>query len=476
MQDQIPTISEIERELCERSYEFFLEWYFVKILKKKFLKNPHITMLCGVMEQIYAGEIKNVVITIPPRHGKTLIVVIGFIAWCFAKSKDANFLHVSYSDSLALKNSDSIKDIVFSDKFTQYWRLSPKKSEQSKKMWSIRYGGGVYATSSGGAVTGFGAGTKGAEGFSGALIIDDPQKPNAERFELARKTIIENFENVLSSRRNNNDTPIVLIQQRLHEEDLAGYLMSGRSSVGEFKTIKIQSIKEKEDGKNAWDKRKIGEELWEKEITRKQLNVIKKNNPTLFATQFQQEPSAPEGNMIKRKDLKFYKHLPNDLQYFFVSCDLNFKSSGTSNACYSAYGIKMPNVYLIKQRVGKWNFPDAVKNLQEFTKSMQKLNGIIIEKKANGEAMISTLQQNGLFGVFGMPADTSKIFRLSEVSMAYSSGNVWYPAETIAPWVVTHVHEIVTFPYAKYDDRVDAETQMLKYTKDKLKNNKFLDI
>lgn len=444
----------------EESYYLFLNWVFKKVHQKPFIPNTHLEVLCGVMEKVFNGELTNVVITIPPRYSKTLCAVVAFIPWALTKKPWSNFLHLSYSEALALKNSLEACNIVTSPEYQALWGYSLAKSEQAKKMWRTTHGGGVYATNSGGAVTGFGAGVKGAEGFSGCILIDDPQKANDERHELSRKTIIENFENVISSRRNNPNTPIVLIQQRLHEEDLAGYLLSGKSSVGEFTHINMPALME--DEPTWYDKREIGEPLWAYQQTQQALLRIKKHNPVLFATQYQQRPSPAEGLLFKKKWVKYYTHRPDEFDFGeFVSVDMNMKEAGGSNAVMSRYGINRNSIYLLDQIAGKWGFPEAEERLKQFVK--EPYRALLIEAKANGHAMMAKMEQDGYHGIIPVRVEGDKVYRFNEVSMLYAAGNVWYPHPSIAPWIHEHVHEMAVFNKGRYDDRVDAETQLLKH-------------
>ena len=203
---------------------------------------------------------------------------------------------------------------------------------------------------------------------------------------------------------------------------------------------------------------------------------MKKENPIVFSGQFQQRPSPVEGHMIKKKDLRFYDFVLPEYDTILISCDLNFREDGSSNACYSCYGVKLPHIHLLDQMIGKWSFPDAVENLKRFIATMPKYDGIIIERRANGDAIIDVLENEGFMGIIGIECDNSKTYRLSEVSLYYRAGNVWYPDERIAPWVADHVHEMLTFPHGENDDRVDAETQMLKYVKDDLSQLVFYNI
>jgi len=140
-----------------------------------------------------------------------------FIAWSLAKNPKAKFIHLSYSDALALDNSSLTKEYVQSDSFQSLWPIELKKDSQSNKKWYTNSGGGVYATASGGAITGFGAGS------GGAIIIDDPLKPDDAVSEVKRSFINNRYNTTIRSRVNSRDVPIILIMQRLHEEDLSGF-------------------------------------------------------------------------------------------------------------------------------------------------------------------------------------------------------------------------------------------------------------
>ena len=318
---------------------------------------------------------------------------------------------------------------------------------------------------SGGGITGFGAGIDGSKDFSGALVIDDPIKANEERFELSRKTVKENFEQVLSSRLNGPRVPIVVIMQRLHEDDLAGHLLSGESVTGTYRHINIPAIKEGRP--NDYDQRKKGDPLWPQKHSLALLSKMEKKNPNLFAGQYQQRPAPAEGAIIKRDYLRFYDALPDGFDTGeFVSVDMNFKEEGTSNCCFSHYGVSGANIYLISQTVGKWNFVDAEVQLKRMIPKNYK--SILVEAKADGEAMIAVLVKSGYHSVIPIQVDNKKTYRLSEVLMMYRAGNVWYPSESIAPWIKEHIYEMLTFPNGRYDDRVDAETQMLKFYQDQL--------
>ena len=162
----------------------------------------------------------------PPRYGKTELVIKIFVSWCLAKVNYSKFIHLSYSDTLALDNSAQTKEYIQSDAFQRLWCMELKKDAQSKKKWFNDNGGGMYATASGGAITGFGAGVDGVDGFSGAILIDDPLKPDDAFSEVERNKVNNRYNNTIRSRTNTDNTPIIIIMQRLHEDDLSGFLLS----------------------------------------------------------------------------------------------------------------------------------------------------------------------------------------------------------------------------------------------------------
>ena len=243
---EIPKKQAIEKELCERELFFFAKWVFKNIYHIEFINSWHLELLCSYLEKIYNGEIKRALINIPPRYGKSEFVVVLFSAWCYAKNPYCNFIHVSYSDSLALRNSNAVKLVIASDEYQRFWNRDLEKTEQAKKRWSMKGGGQFYATSSGGAVTGEGAGVKSMKGMHGCLLIDDPQKVDSERSQLQRDNVISNFENVLATRLNDPiHTPVVAIMQRLHEADLSAHLLSEKSILGKFDHLCLPALCEK---------------------------------------------------------------------------------------------------------------------------------------------------------------------------------------------------------------------------------------
>ena len=250
----------IEKELLLRSFPRFCAWVFREIHRIPYDQPFHVGVLQSVATSIYNLELLLAVINIAPRYFKTETMVILFCAWCFAKNSRCKFIHTSFSNELALRNSNAIKNIIKSAPFVAMFGEILGKEETAKQLWSTKDGGGFRAASSGAAITGFGAGRSGWDTFSGALIMDDPNKPDDIGSDKTRQNVIDNYENTLSTRVEGKNVPVILIMQRLHEEDLSGHLLSGNSVSGEFEHICLPSIKD--DRANKYDNREEGQPLF----------------------------------------------------------------------------------------------------------------------------------------------------------------------------------------------------------------------
>ena len=299
------------RYKTQKSLLFFTRYFFVQRFKRKFVIGDHHQLICEALEKVLKGEITRLIINIAPRYGKTEVAVKNFIAHGLALNPSAKFIHLSYSDDLALDNSEDVRDII---KSTEYQELFPevqvKPNTDSKKKWYTTKDGGVYATSAAGQVTGFGAGLVDDEdinfdefmnskgGFGGALIIDDPIKPEDADSELVRERVNLRFDSTIRNRVNSRNTPIILIMQRLHENDLSGYLIT--TEPGVWTVLSLPSIKE--DGTALWPFKHTIEEL-------RELEAI---NEVIFERQHLQDPKPLKGRLYK-KGFRTYRELPPGL-------------------------------------------------------------------------------------------------------------------------------------------------------------------
>lgn len=216
------------RHMLEKDGIQFMRYYFKLREGTKLIRNWHHYVIQYVLDAVYQQKINRLVINIAPGYTKTELAVINFISHGLALNPRAKFIHASYSDSLAQENSSKIKDIITSVEFQELWPMAVRVDSKSKKKWFTELGGGMLAVPAGGQIQGFRAGRM-EEGFTGAFIIDDPIKSDDAYSNVKRDSVNRLFNSTMRSRLALESIPMIVIMQRLHEEDLAGYLLQGGS-------------------------------------------------------------------------------------------------------------------------------------------------------------------------------------------------------------------------------------------------------
>lgn len=271
--------------------------YFFKVGNngKKFIIGKHHRLICDKLNDVLSGKTKRLIINIAPRYGKTELVSKNFIAMGLAINPAAKFIHLSYSGELALSNSVGVKSIINTEEYQRLFDISTGVSTDTKSRWDTIKGGGLYATSSLGQVTGFGAGLvdDGGENakFGGAIVIDDPIKPDNALNDNAREAVNLHFETTIRNRVNSRDTPIIIIMQRLHEHDLCGYLMELEPE--QWEVLRLPCIEYDEKGNEV--------ALWPFKHTVDELHKLEEVNKLVFDTQYMQNPQPLEGLMYPRQ-------------------------------------------------------------------------------------------------------------------------------------------------------------------------------
>lgn len=261
---------------------------------RKFVMGTHHRIIAQLLDDVFAGKYTRVIINMPPRYTKTEFIKT-FLMKGFAINPASKYIMLSYSATLAIDNSKCVKDVITSDWYQElYPWVKVRQDCHAKNKWETTRGGGVYATSSNGQVTGFGAGLVREEiteddmpnkqngKWGGAIIIDDPLKPLDATSPVNRQKVNDQFENTIRSRVNDKSTPIIVIMQRLHKDDLSGYLM--RTEPDEWKVLSLPALSVDEDGNEV--------ALWPFRHSVEDLHKIKAANRFTFETQYQQNPIA----------------------------------------------------------------------------------------------------------------------------------------------------------------------------------------
>lgn len=310
------------------SFELFTRYFFKERQKRKFILGEHHKIIIDALERVQKGKCKRLIINIAPRYGKTELAVKNFIAHSLAINPKAKFIHLSYSDQLALDNSEEVKDLICSDEYQELFPyVKIKADSRAKNKWYTTQGGGVLARSSSGQVTGFGAGNVDDEDeeflnskFGGAIIIDDPIKPDDADSETLRNKVNQKFDTTIRNRVNSRNTPIIVIMQRLNELDLCGYLIDKEPD--EWEVISLPCIKDD------------GTALWEFKHTIDELEELKRINPWVFGTQYLQNPMPKEGLLFKRESLNLTDKVDlSKVEHYLAYIDVATSKGGDYHSC-----------------------------------------------------------------------------------------------------------------------------------------------
>lgn len=213
---------------CEEDGLYYSRYFFKQRTGGKMIVAPHHQVIQDTLDRVISGEIKRLIINVPPGYTKTELATINLMGRGLALNNRARFMHLSYSHNLALLNSSTTRGMIKSKVYQAMWPMELRDDADSKAMWWNEFGGGVYASSAAGQVTGFRAGHM-EPGWQGALIIDDPVKPDDAYSEIVRDGVNNRFNETIKSRLAVETTPMIVIMQRIHYHDLSGYLLRGGS-------------------------------------------------------------------------------------------------------------------------------------------------------------------------------------------------------------------------------------------------------
>lgn len=405
-------------------------------------------MIAEALAKVKRGEIRNLLINIPPRYGKTELAVINWIAQCLADNPRAKFIHLSYSDDLALDNSSKARDLIRSDEFQALWPLKLKDDADSKKKWYTEQGGGLYATAAGGAITGFGAGvTEDTDDglFYGAIIIDDPLKVDDAAREGERARINDRLNSTIKSRRNSRKTPIIIIMQRLHEEDMSGFVLAGK--MGEtFHHLKLQAL------------RPDNTALWPYKHTTDELKNMKAADPFGFSGQYQQEPSPEDGTYFKREWFKRFNlgEQPQVLSKYGASDYAVTKDGGD----FTEHGVggfdDKEDLWFVDWWSGQTSADVWIEQEAKLVADNDPILWVgeagVIQKSIE-PFLEKEMRGKRYYRHEWLSSTKDKAARARSFQALAAQGKVHIPN---TPWGESLIFQLLQFPAGKYDDKVDV--------------------
>jgi len=481
----------IKREQDRRAasgslYEFVRQAWPIVEPGIQFIASWHIEAICEHLEAISAGELRKLLINIPPRHSKSTIVSVMFPMWEWLAQPEQKYLCASYSGNLSIRDNLKARRLVQSPWYQERWghMFTLAGDQNAKQRFENDKTGYRLATSVGGTATG--------EGGS-RLILDDPHSAQEAQSDTMRETALEWFDVVWSTRLNDpKRDAMITIMQRLHERDISGHIID---DIGGWEHLMIPAEwdgKRRKTTLGTYDPRtKVGELICPERFGPREITELKQLLGVYgTAGQLQQDPQPAQGGILKTKHIQLWPHdkgLPQ-FEYVLQSYDCAFteKSSGDPTACtvwavFTHEGQRQ--VMLIDAWDDHLSYPElrekAIKGWQtEYggpTKHMpfvraRRPDRVLVEAKASGQSLLQDLRLARVPAIGYNPGNADKVSRAHQAAPTLELEVVWVPESGKnhghpVSWASAFMKQLTKFPVAEHDDYVDTFTQAIIYLK-----------
>ena len=450
------------REILSLARRTRLDLFVIKVFETLHPGEPtlhiawYLQAICYLLEQVWSGDVRRTVITVPPRHLKSITVAVAFAAWALGHRPGMKIMVASYSQDLARLHSSQTRTIMESDWYKRDFPGTRIQDGGNRALELVTTAGGSRkAVSVSGSTTGFGA---------DIIIVDDCMKSDEARSEAVRAGVKEWYDGTLASRLNDKQRgPVVSIQQRLHEDDLPAYLLEKG-----FEHLNLPAIGEKEErialGRGLVHLRKPGDLL---NPTREDMATLERLRqelgPAVFAAQYQQDPVAPGGNLLRWEWFKTYDVMPerSAFQKIVQSWDTGMSAAPTSDwSVCTTWGFRDRKWYLVDVFRRRLDYPDLRAAVIRLHKDWQA-DRVIIEDACSGKSLWQDLRESGPFRPLMVKPWSSKEERFVGTLGEVEAGNILLPTD--APWLDAFRAELKAFPNGRHDDQVDSFSQAVRF-------------
>jgi len=428
---------------------------FVKHIWSAFIEGYHHTKMADAFDRVAKGELKRLIINMPPRHTKSEFASYLLPAWYLGKYPEKKIIQIAHTAELAVGFGRKVRNLVGSEDFKSVFPdVALQSDSKAAGRWNTNKGGEYFAIGVGGAVTG-----KGAD----VLIIDDPH--SEQEGQSGDPSVFDRVYEYYTSGPRQRLQPggsIVIVMTRWHKRDLTGQILKAqesRAGVDDWEVIEFPAILP--SGKSLW------QEFWDI----KELEKLKAELPvSKWSAQYQQDPTSEEGAIVKREWWKNWEYnQPPQCEFIIQSWDTAFLK--TQRADFSACttwgvfynesegtGVVEPHIILLDAFKDRMEFPELKKKAFDHWKEWQP-DAFIVEGKAAGMPLIFELRQMGIpVSEYTPSRGNDKIARVNAVADLFASGIVWAPEKRFSEEVI---EEFAAFPSGEHDDLVDSSTQAL---------------
>ena len=445
----------MEKAICEKSfYEFFVQAWDIAEPAVKLSTNFHHKYLCDILqgeaERIKEGreKDKDIIINIPFRSTKSLLVTVLFPAWCWAVYPKMRFITASYSAEISIEHATKSRDIIQSEWYQNHWgeNYQIKKDQNLKARYENTFMGVRRATSVGGSVTGQGG---------DIILVDDPTSPKNAASETERDNANEWYKSTLYSRLNEPTKGVrIIIMQRVHEDDLSGYLLYHSPDKHHHICIPAElsdDLKPSHLAKHYEDGL-----FWKERFSQHILDDYKSALGSYgYAGQLQQRPTPADSGMIQKNWFNIDREkIEGDVQ--FVIDPAYTASQKNDPSALMAYKFHENKWQIVEVQNVRLEFPDLIKHIGKFVhkNGYTSRSKIFVEPKASGKSIVQTLiRETGLNVKEDKPPTKDKVARVQDVSATIESGRV---SLLKGAWNDEFLLQCQQFPAAKHDDMVDC--------------------
>ncbi|MFZ5679234.1 MAG: phage terminase large subunit [Pseudomonadota bacterium] len=445
----------IYRAVMKADLQAFLEGAFPVVDNRWALEvAPYLEYLVNELTGVAEGRDTRLIINLPPRHLKSVLTSIVFVAWLLGRNPKLRIAVISHSQALASDLASKTLQLINSDFYRRVFPNFQLRDNGRKAMDFVTVeGGGRYAASFETGITG--------RGFD-IIIIDDPISAHHVKSEKERQNVNENFDTMIASRLDDQIRgAMIVVGQRMHEDDLSGSLLQKSG----WKHVCLPLVAEEDAvysfGKSCWH-RKVGETLlsnqWPEEIVRRKREEV---GESIFAAQYQQNPAAAFGELIQPGQINHFDDLPPDARRITLSWDTAVKT-GSDNSYTVCLVIARDTrrhyvIDVLRSRLDPVQMRDAALELI----TAYKPEKILIEDASSGSGLYSMLSERGHHAELRPTGGRGKEERLESQLHVFAQHRVLIKKNQ--PWTVELESELMRFPFGKHNDQVDALTQYLAW-------------
>jgi predicted phage terminase large subunit-like protein len=452
----------IDRDLADALYRTHFGAFTYRAFEalnpgQRLIPNWHIDAICYHVQQMVTGEArKRLVLNLPPRTLKSFIVSVSLPAWLLGRIPSTRIICAGYADELAAKFSRDCRALLetpFYKRVFPQTRLNPKKAAEGEFETTRR--GYRLATSVGGTLTGRGG---------GVLIVDDPIKANDAGSEVARRAAFDWLRNTALSRLDDRAKSLVVIaMQRLHVDDPSGILIEQGWPRLVIPAIAVEPADYRVSEDEVYH-RPAGQLLQPGRDDPEAIEELKREiGSRVFAAQYQQNPTPPDGNMIKAAWLGRYDTAPERKTFrrVVLSCDPAGKA-GIHNdyTAITVVGVREKSLLVLQVSRGHWTVMQMREQIVVLAAQWQ-VDLVIVEDTSSGMGLIQLLKEAPRLDVVGRKPDTDKETRMSRQQGRFEAGRILLPTEAL--WLADFENELLAFPGGRYDDQVDALLLFLEW-------------